>query len=362
MHFLHLLKFPIYMRTQYLIILHSILPSLLFSQITINQGDMPEDGDTIRTSTSVDIGLINFEETGNNFTWDFSGLIPFSQSVDTFVSVQETPWLYQLVFFLSSNLARKLTEFDQYPGFTVTDTYEYYKNSSSDFRLTGNAATLSGIPLPNKFDSPDILYKFPLTAGNVDSSLSNYEISIPGIGYSGGWKKRVNHADGWGTLITPYGSFQTIRVKSDIIQLDSLYLDTLGIGFPFYRQYTEYKWLGDGFGLPLCTVTDDGLLSTISYIDSVRSIFVGIPEIETETQFFHVFPNPSKGEFIICLNEMLEGPIELTVLDLRGNCLTHKEYYLSHELKLNLNILPPGVYILRVKSNSKLHYQRIIIQ
>jgi hypothetical protein len=323
---------------------------------------MPEDGDTIRTSTSIDIGMINYEETGNDFTWDFSGLIPFSQSVDTFVSVQETPWLYQLVFFLSSNLARKLTEFDQYPGFTVTDTYEYYKNSSSDFRLTGNAATLSGIPLPNKFQNPDIIYKFPLTAGNVDSSLANYEISIPGIGYSGGWKKRVNHADGWGTLITPYGSFQTIRVKSDIIQLDSLYLDTLGIGFPFYRQYTEYKWLGDGFGLPLCTVTDDGLLSTISYIDSVRSLFVGIPETGSKSPSFRVYPNPSKGELFICLNEIPQTSFELAILDLSGNTLERKEYSQRKELKLNMEFLRPGIYILQVKSGSTIEHQRIIIQ
>jgi len=350
------------MRKLHFIFVLVILPSFLFSQITINQGDMPEDGDTIRTSSSVDIGLINFEETGNNFTWDFSALVPFSQTIDTFVSVQETPWLYQLVFFLSSNLARKLTEFDQYPGFTVTDTYEYYKNSSSDFRLTGNAATLSGIPLPNKFDSPDILYKFPLTSGNIDSSLSNYEISIPGIGYSGGWKKRVNHADGWGTLITPYGSFQTIRVKSDIIQLDSLYLDTLGIGFPFYRQYTEYKWLGDGFGLPLCTVTDDGLLSTISYIDSVRSLFVGIPEVESKTQSIHVFPNPSKGEFFIHLDETPGEPIEITIIDMMGNTVKRKEYPVRQEIKIKVDMLPSGIYILRVKNGNNIRYQRIVIQ
>jgi hypothetical protein len=350
------------MRTLHLIFAFSIVPILLFSQIIINQDDMPEDGDTIRTSTSIDIGMINFEETGNDFTWDFSGLIPFSQTVDTFVSVQETPWLYQLVFFLSSNLARKLTEFDQYPGFTVTDTYEYYKNSSSDFRLTGNAATLSGIPLPNKFQNPDFIYKFPLTAGNVDSSLANYEISIPGIGYSGGWKKRVNHADGWGTLITPYGSFQTIRVKSDIIQLDSLYLDTLGIGFPFYRQYTEYKWLGDGFGLPLCTVTDDGLLSTISYIDSVRSLFVGIPALGTKTQPIHVFPNPSKGEFFIHLDETPGEPMELTILDIRGNVLERKEYSPTKEIRLNLSYLPAGIYFLQLKNSNAIHQKRIIIQ
>lgn len=338
------------------------MPLLTIAQITINQGDMPQSGDTIRTSTSIDMGMINYEETGNDFTWDFSSLIPFSQTVDTFVSVTETPWLYQLVFFLSSNLARKLTEFDQYPGFQVTDTYEYYKSNNSDYRLVGNAATLSGIPLPNKFQNPDIIYRFPLTAGDVDSSLSDYEISIPGIGYSGGWKKRVNHADGWGTLITPYGSFETIRVKSDIIQFDSLYLDTLGIGFPFYRQYTEYKWLGDGFGLPLCTITDEGFFSDINYIDSIRSVIIGIPELELNTQSLHILPNPSNGEFRIQLIENTNQPLEVGVFSLNGNCIFRQEYQPAREIIINLEAQIPSVYFVRIKSNSKITYGKVILK
>ena len=41
------------------------------------------------------------------------------------------------------------------------------------------------------------------------------------------------------------------------------YIDSLGFGFPVLRNFTEYKWLANDFGLPLCTVTDDGLLPMI---------------------------------------------------------------------------------------------------
>ncbi len=339
-----------------------IIPTFLFSQITINQSDMPSDGDTIRTSTSVDVGLINFEETGVNFTWDFSNMIPISQTVDTFVSVAETPWLYQLIFFSSSNLAKKLLEFDQYPGFQLTDTYEYYKNSSSDFRLVGNAVTISGIPLPNKFQDPDIIYKFPLNYGNTDSSLSSYEISIPGIGYSSGTKKRVNHADGWGTLITPYGSFPAIRVKSFIRQFDSLYIDSLGIGFPVTREYYEYKWLGDGFGIPLCQIKDDGLLPTISYIDSVRSLFVGEKELTLTDRQVEVYPNPSNGEFHIRMKDQTVSPVTLSLLSLNGKLILRKEIQPVTTINIKHYQIPGGVYILKIETGNQVYHQRVIIR
>jgi hypothetical protein len=349
------------MKSLKLFLLLSLFSVTGFSQITIDQNDMPSDNDTIRTSSSVNLGAINYEETGPGFTWDFSSLIPISQTVDTFVSVQETPWLYQLIFFSSSNLAKKLLEFDQFPGFELTDTYEYYKKSNSDFRMTGNAATLAGISIPNKFQNPDIIYKFPVNYNNEDSSTSNYEISVPGIGYAGGWKKRVNHADGWGTLTTPYGTFQTIRIKSDIVQFDSVYLDTLGMGIPVYRQFTEYKWMGDGFGLPLCTVTDDGLLPTISYIDSVRTLFVGITEPISSQNKVEVYPNPSSGSFDITLSRLPENPVQINIYDLNGSLVKTNSYFMSRKFHINLEDFRPGTYILAIETGKEIFHQRIIL-
>ena len=262
------------------------------SQITIDQNDMPQEGDTIRLSTSIDFGNINFEETGNNFEWDFSELTFLTQRVDTFISVSQTPWIYQLVFLLSANLASPGQDFDQLPGFEVSDYFNYYKNSSSQYKSVGFGVTMNSIPIPNKFDDPDVIFRFPMSVGDVDSSLSNYDLGLPGIGYYGGWKKRVNTVDGWGELTTPYGTFETIRIKSDIMQYDSLYIDSLGFGFPIERVFTEYKWLGKNFGLPLCTVVDDGLLPTIEYLDSARTLITGITPHDFPDTELTISPNP----------------------------------------------------------------------
>jgi len=330
-----------------------VFPLFLFGQIIIDNTDMAEPGDTIRLSSTLDISGIDFYATGQDYTWDFSALEALSQTVDTFVTVQETPWVYQLVFFLSSNQAKKLTEFDQFPGFEVTNTYEYFNNSSSDYRSVGLGVTLNGLPLPNKYENPDIIYKFPVQYGNQDSSVSSYEFDIPGIGYAGGWKKRVNQVDGWGTLITPYGEFETIRMKTNIQQYDSLYIDSLGFGFPVFRNYDEYKWLGNDFGLPLCRV-EDGLIPTFTYIDSVRNFVTGKGDVFEEKFAVNISPNPFQEYFIVELE--VEKPQEVRILltDLTGKIFMHTSVFLipdqTNRIKMDVKNtgLRKGLYLIRI--------------
>jgi hypothetical protein len=345
-----------------------LIPGILFSQIVIDQTDMPDPGDTIRLSTTYDISGIEYEMTGENYTWDFTNLEPVLQRVDTFVTVQETPWVYQLIFFLSANLAKKQFEFDLIPGFEVTDVYEYYKSSNADFRSVGYGITLNGIPLPNKFNDPDIIYQFPLNYGNIDSSFAEYGLGIPGIGYSGGWKKRLNFADGWGTLHTPFGSFETIRIRSEIQQYDSLYIDSLGFGLPIYRELVEYKWLGKDHGMPLMKVADDGLLPGFVYIDSVRSTFTQLTENRLIHEKPNVFPNPTGGNLTI---EFLELPSSLKdiifyndlgrqVLRIDAGLVNQKEG--SINLDLSAAGLSEGVYYMVLYFGDLISMSKVILR
>ena len=346
-----------------------LFPVTLFSQISINDNDMPSVGDTIRSSNSFDVGLLDYASTGSDFSWDFSTLVPVTQQVDTFISVQETPWVYQVVFFLSSNLAQPMQNFESVPGFEVDEAYNFYKNSGSSFKMTGNAASLNGIPIPNKFDEDDIIYKFPMEYGNVDSSLSTYGMDVPGLGYMGGWKKRVNHCDGWGTLTTPYGSFQTLRLKSDIVQYDSIYIDSLGFGFPFYRNYTEYKWLGDNFGIPLCTVTDNGIAPTVSYIDSVRVMFLGIqPELQRASKL-KVFPNPTNNNsFSVELSIektshariSVRNSIGKTIRELFDGRIVQGSFF--RKFDLSAEGFSKGLYFIVVEIDNQIYTRKLVLQ
>src|SRR6185295_16658519 len=102
----------------------------------------------------------------------------------------------------------------------------------------------------------DTIYHFPLTYGTIDSSYSGYTLKLPSLVYFHNSSFRHNEADGWGSLTTPYGTFDVVRVKTTIMAHDSIYIDTLlNFGFAIDAPAEiDYKWIGKGQGEPLLQI------------------------------------------------------------------------------------------------------------
>ncbi|HAH59804.1 MAG: T9SS type A sorting domain-containing protein [Lentimicrobium sp.] len=243
-----------------------------YAQITVSRDDMPAIGDTIRVSTALttqtDPAL-----TGENYTWDFSELTPVSQRVVSFVSPTSTPFFYQIVFNpATANLATPIDALDFLAQFQMTDAYEFFKATAESYVRPGYAVTISGIPVPMKFNQPESLYKFPLTNDSPkDSSLSVYSIQFPGLGYFSIERNRVNEVDGWGQITTPLGTFDVLRVKSTIFEADSLYLDSLQMGTPIFRNIIEYQWIANNMSLPVMSISVEEGIQTITYPDRIEN-------------------------------------------------------------------------------------------
>ena len=344
------------MKTKILVLIFILSGFVTYSQITIDQNDMPAVDDTFRTSLTSSIG-VDYTLTGANYNWDFSSLIPLSQRIDTFVGVWSTPLVYNAVFIypVVATIAMKRPDNTTLPGYQLTDVYEFYKSSSSAFTMVGYGAKLNGVPVPVKYNNPDYLYHFPVTYGTVDSSASAFGQALPGIGYFGETKKRVNHVDGWGTLTTPFGTFQTIRIKSVIETFDTIHMDSLGIGFGIPRTITEYKWLADGFGLPVLTVSISGLVTSIAYIDSSRNILNGIKVNQFQKDLITVYPNPANEVIFIRLFSDISSlaSSDIRIFDMSGKLCIRQYAKLSpyQPYQINLSSLPKGIYMLEVKNN-----------
>lgn len=249
----------------FLLSMFSILGNLV-AQITYTHNDMPNVGDSLLyTETFVSAG-IDYTETGNDFIWDFSSLGMGVQDADVFVSVSSTPILYQAVFnwpFWNppASIASPSDDITLIPGLATSDYYDFFNEQNASFTRVGFGLTISSIPIPVEYNNPEILYSFPLSADSpADSSESSFSLSIPDLGYYETYRKRVNIVDGWGELITPLGTFQTIRMKSTLTTFDSIYIDSLQTGIPIRREIIEYKWMGNGFGRPLLMVSEEGFL------------------------------------------------------------------------------------------------------
>jgi hypothetical protein len=241
------------------------------AQITIEQDDMPSSGDTIRVSQTIHVP-VDYTLTGTDTAWDFSMLEAMNQRLDTFVSMNAVPLVYRLVFIpdFVANLASPRTSNLALPGLAVSQSYVFYKKNALGFSEAGYAFTAGGLPVPLKYDVPDLYYAFPMTYGSTWNSSSHAQLAMTGLAYIGSTRVRSSIVDGWGTLTTPFGTFETLRIRTVLQESDSIYIDSLGVGIPMNRQITLYTWLGKQQGEPLLQVSEEAGTAIAIYRDLFR--------------------------------------------------------------------------------------------
>ena len=341
------------------------------AQITISKNDFANAGDTFRISTASGVGINNVDSTGANMIWDYSSLTSLSQTVDTFVSVASTPALYQFYFnnqFLYPNTKATIATKISLPsipsgaGITISNAIGYAKVNSISYAQVGFGATISGIPTSIPYDSVDYQYRFPMNYGNVDSCKYKFQISIPSLGYLRRRASRVNHVDGWGTLITPYGTFQTLRVKSFIYATDTIYISAIMFGTQLVQPTSiEYKWIGIHSGIPYLQINaNDGVIPTITsvmYRDSLRpSIFTGVNNLENPVSDIEIYPNPSNAQSILSFLQTKSSRVSIEIYDATGKMIDEVYSNMLPEgfttFSINLSNKATGLYFVRIKNDT----------
>jgi len=325
------------------------------TQITITQSDLPTVNDTIYYKLGV---INNFDPniTGVNATWDFSQISLNNQRADTIIPVTSTPVVYNVVFnFTVANLAF----INQAPpsmgvGITVSDYYDFYKKSSTYYRKAGFGATINGVQTPVRYDNPELYYKLPLTYGTTDSSVSSYGLTIPSYGYYGQTIDRKHIADGWGTLITPFGTYNAIRVKETVNITDTIFSESMNFGYTIHRPVSyEYYWLANGMKGHVAKITKNGPSNVIEvrYEPQLAVSSLTIADIQ-------VFPNPAAHELFI--NNMPEGIKNIVLINTLGQVISCNQIKES-TLTLNIGSLPNGLYLVEIKTSKGCFKKTIVV-
>ncbi len=111
-----------------------------------------------------------------------------------------------------------------------------------------------------------------------------------------------------GTIITPYGTFDALRVKTKLDIIDTVFVAQFGLGtiIPRPTQY-EYSWFANGQGIPVMQVitSEAGGTETITgatFKDvlggSAPSCVSSISEKDEQSGLL-VFPNPANESIYI---------------------------------------------------------------
>ena len=333
------------------LLLFLITPNFLIAQITITNLDLPISGSTYYYSNVLDVISVDVVQTGPNYYWDFSALNYFDQDSLETVLVGNTPLPYQFYFnnpFLYpehfASFAHLGQDLSLMSTVNISDRYDYYKTNSSSYELVGFGANVNGLPASVKYDTIDQIYPLPMNYGTTDSSSAYYLSTIPSLGTYGQWIRRKVEVDGWGTVLTPFSSYDVLRIKTTLYQRDTIYIDQLMLGSSFNRPVTTiYEWYSNGEGVPVFTATaQNGIVSEIKYKDDLH---VSINEIAPSD--FQIYPNPF-SDFVYFKCKKAEI-LNVEIYDIQGKKVANQE----GGNEISLAHLKNGFYIFKVNINDQ---------
>jgi hypothetical protein len=337
----------------------------LNGQISITSEDLPVAGSSFTFMTASDFTGNNPEDTGPAYTWDYSGLVDLLPINEDYVTVSEAPITYQFLFnnpFLPEyDASMSIERLNQQIGdqITVDDFYEFLRADQSAYMRLGAGLALNGASLVARYQPIDTLMSLPATYGNTGGGYSEFYVEVPFLGSYLSQQTRNYTIDGWGTLITPYGSFETIRVKTTLNVRDSISITNFGINQAFDRPLTtEYAWYAAGEGVPVLLLRSTaGFNVTAQY--KTTYIPAGIEEVKNEQ--LSIWPVPAKDNIIIDLLSVEPGNT-WHIIDSRGSSVSRGQLTDSSRLQIDVSSLAPGTYTLMLEGGKNHQSQRFIVE
>ena len=360
-----------------LITIALLFSSAAIAQITVSSSDMPNAGDSVLVSMAADVGPNDLSLSDTNYVWDYSMLVPTLQRYEKFDNPLTFSSPFNLIFnpFNTSygNVNNLITAGGGIPGLTFDEAYDFLRESSSKFRQVGVGYRINGIPMPFLYSNDDIIFRFPMNYGDADTDDYAFGLPIPSIGYYGQTGHRETIVDGWGSITTPYGTFNTLRVKSTIASTDTLYLDSLGFGFAFPRPLRyEYKWIAHGKEIPVLKVDANDIFGTqvISQVEYIDSIIPGVPmlavhEITPSAVNSIIYPNPASDHTLLQYELNNPSKVRVTLTDISGRTLRIISDEIqsagTHSELIDAEQLNQGIYLLSIETNVGKKVHRLVV-
>ena len=273
------------------------------AQITYPSTDFGVAGDSL-FYTKVTLSsqtVYYFFQAGANQTWNYSTFTPTTQFSEDYLN--PTTAGYRATFLTEciaggntaaacrtdfnnlTNLALPTNANQTLSTYTFTNIIEmdYLSAASLETNILGLTARLNGINVPftTTLTSPDVVYKFPITYTERDSSVSGYVIDLTSQGINliyHAHSKRVNHVDAWGNLTTPYTNYpNTVRQRSTVLHTDTMFYDGSVIPIAPTTNVT-YSWFATADKGPVFIAygtvgaTGQEYYSKIEYLDTVHCL------------------------------------------------------------------------------------------
>lgn len=348
----------------------ALIPTILFSQITLTSADFASADDTVRISKATD-NSIDYITTGANSAWDFSYLTFDSQFRRDYAPAVGLPLLINIIFGPLASTNYKATYFipstdlpiDQVGAIlpiTISDLVQYSKKTNDSITSIGLSMNINGNGIPVKSDTIETRYTFPMVYGDNHYSRGYTKLDMNPI-YDAIWiqyRQRYTEVDGWGSVTTPYGTFDALRLKHTITETDSIRMVVFGnqiwLPIPVPESHI-YEWITNSEKdaiMRIVTTLAGGneTVTSIEYKDF--NLTAGINELELA---FDIYPNPTTN--FINVSNLLKND-SYYIVDAQGKVVQNG----SINGKIDITALSNGIFEFVVESNHQIGKKSFIKQ
>lgn len=324
-----------------------MLTSTLNAQVTITRDDLPKPNTMVIRAVDTLMNP-NPGNSGNNQTWDFSSAQVSYIDTLLYLSPSEVP---EGNLFENSNLVegRVLSDaamtFNNYYFYDVRDEGLYGKG----WTLFLEVPMFSTYESITTYDSDPLLVPFPLiylleNEGTTTSHTYSKMSVMPFFMDSTYVKSQMSVSlivDGQGTLTTPSGTYNALRLVERSVSVDSTFTfgDTFEWEFDSVNTYEQvtYHWYANGIG-EVATLYEEGETNQFQYF--TKSQVTGVEKILRNISL-KIFPNPTSG----ILYYTVDQPVKFAeVFSLSGQLIRS----IQGNQSIDISNLSSGVYILKV--------------
>lgn len=302
---------------------------------------------------------------GAELVWDFSNLEPFGPTLnESYFPLDSTPSLFALFFgnpilagdnFSTHALSINVLDFELPIPVQFENAYQFYRSDEEGYFITGNGAEVEGLPLISAYDTLDRVLKFPMNFQDEDTNSFYFFTEVPGIGAVGQSGVRINRADAWGSVTTPFGTYECLRVRAVLNVTDTLFLEFTQDGGTFVRpEQVNYTWISPELG---------GILAEATYIADTLTSFryltleSALSTTSEQRTDFTLFPNPATDEVTIATPA--KGRKEVALSDLTGREVYRKVFH--QKATVDLSLFPEGLYLVAVESGNSREVRRLVV-
>lgn len=321
--------------------------------------------ETVDSLSTIDL-FIN--GTGQNMDWDITNWASNNQMLEDYISVQDLSSMIQMYFnnetlfpewvsthALEGNLD---IDFEQLElPIEITEPRAYFRTDETGYYNTGISFSAMGLPMVTQYEVIDTIFKFPMQYGDTASSGVNFLISVPMLGDYGQWGNKFTEVDAEGTLTTPYGTYQALRVKTISHITDTINSELINGGFSFERpEQIDYFWLSPQAKGPVLHIStiENEVVSTRLLVSEGTTIGLS----KTAEKNIKIYPNPTRDFIVVDVPFAEKATIKL--YDMQGKLVLTE---ITENHKVNVSKLPPGMYVINIsQANLPSITKRIVIE